>query len=327
MIARWAEKDLSRICNCSKSHEAGRAASFSLDLTIEPFVEHYRKMRFRTAWFLFAVGSPILQPLLAAEDPVPIAPSPIDDENNANEKDVDLVVIAYNSRDEVSDSLVYSSIEENMEEESKANVKFINVGTGKHLWQLDNEGPEHMRGWMFRLRLTMSEVVEEYKRREGKDFIVLVADAEDVFVAKSPDGNGLDLLKHRFLTDFADHKIVFSSQVYCCNPWELRSVARRDWDKLYVSSAEGSPPSIFKHINAGLFMGYASAIREMADEMKLWCVIGFLTFSMKLCSSKFTSRTNVHTSLVRLLQGQVLPSARQLPQPDGHPSWTASSHA
>ena len=185
----------------------------------------------------------------------------------------DLVVVAYNSKEKLSDTLIYDSINEHTSDVSKAkiNLKLTTVGEGLDLWKRDDEG--NNRGWMFRLRNTIQEVKEEYKRRKEQDFVVLMVDALDVYVPKTFDANSLELLLHSFLTDFAGHKIVFPGQIYCCNPWELRTVARRDWDNFWASKGDGAaPPSMFKHLNAGIFMGYASAILEMADEMKLWYV-------------------------------------------------------
>ena len=183
----------------------------------------------------------------------------------------DLVVVAYNSREKIVDTLIYDSINEHTSDESKAkmNLKLKTVGEGLDLWNRDDEG--NTRGWMFRLRHTIKEVMEEYKLRNEQDFVVLMVDALDVYVPKTFEADALEGLLHRFLTDFAGHKIVFPGQVYCCNPWELRKVARRDWDNYWDSKGDGAaPPSMFKHINAGIFMGYASAILEMADEMQLW---------------------------------------------------------
>ena len=183
----------------------------------------------------------------------------------------EFVVMAYNSYDAPLETLIFGSINENegrAVDGSDRNIQ--SVGLGSHLWAVDEYGPEWKRGWMFRLRLTMQNVKDEYERRGKEDFVVMVADATDVFVTKSLDGQTLGHLKNRFLTQFADHKIVFSTQIYCCNPWELHEFGRRDWDALYEK--KGDIPSMYKHLNAGTFMGYASAIIEMADEMKLWCV-------------------------------------------------------
>jgi len=188
-------------------------------------------------------------------------------------EDLDLVVLAYNSvHENLEDTLLYGSMEENLNHSSKAQTKFINVGMGDHLWQWETDGQEPFRGWMYRHRRVLNELVEEYKRRNEKDFIVMMADALDVYVTKSKQGNSLDQLKKRFLSSVANegHKIVFSSQIYCCNPWELHEVARRDFDNFY--SASGAPPTLYKHLNAGLLMGYASGIIEMATEMGTWCV-------------------------------------------------------
>lgn len=192
-----------------------------------------------------------------------------------NPQDLDFVVMSFNSlHQNLSDTLVYGSMEENMNAASKEQVQYINIGMGDHLWQWDLGGKEPMRGWMYRLRRTATELVDEFKRRGEKDFIVMFSDAHDVYFTKTVGGNGLDLLKERFLQEFAPRgqKIVFSSQIYCCNPWELRSVPRRDYDNFYASSPEGNglPPTIYKHLNAGLYMGYASALIEMMHEMGVW---------------------------------------------------------
>ena len=191
--------------------------------------------------------------------------------HNAN---ADLVVIAYNSNEKRTGSLIKSSMYASVNEErkTKINIKLTTVGDGQALWKKDSDGV--IRGWIFRLRLTIKEVMNEYKRRNEQDFIVLLADALDVYATKSSHADTLESMLHRFVTDFSDHKIVFASQIYCCNPWDLRSVARRDWDDFFASQEdEGyAPPSMYKHLNAGLIIGYASAILEMADEMQLWYV-------------------------------------------------------
>jgi hypothetical protein len=184
--------------------------------------------------------------------------------------DHDVVAIAYNSYDARSETLVFASVDENEEYavEYGTNVSTLNAGMGQHLWKIDPEGPELKRGWMFRLRLTIQAVMDEYNRRGQKDFIAMVSDAADVYVSRSINGKTLETLKHRFLNDFPEHKIVFSTQIYCCNPWELHSFGRKDWDRHYETV--GEPSSIYKHLNAGLYMGYASAIIEMGEQMELW---------------------------------------------------------
>ena len=184
----------------------------------------------------------------------------------------DIVVIGYNSYDAPRETLIFGSIEENEGRAADGSDRNIqSIGLGSHLWQIEEDGPELKRGWMFRLRLTMQHVKDEYERRGGQDFVAVIADATDVFVTETLDEQTLEHLKSRFLTDFSDQKIVFSTQIYCCNPWELREFGRRDWDAYYEK--KGDIPSMYKHLNAGTFMGYASAIIEMADEMKLWYVL------------------------------------------------------
>ena len=181
----------------------------------------------------------------------------------------EIVVMGYNSYDAPTETLIFSSIDENERRKTDGSDPNIqSIGLGEHLWTIDEDGPELKRGWMFRLRLTMQHVKDEYERRGRQDFVAVVADATDVFVKESLDHQTLQHLNERFLTEFADHKIVFSTQIYCCNPWELREFGRRDWDAYY--NKKGDIPSMYKHLNAGTFMGYASAIIEMADEMKIW---------------------------------------------------------
>jgi hypothetical protein len=181
----------------------------------------------------------------------------------------DIVVMGYNSYDAPLETLIFSSVKENENREfdgSDTNIQ--SIGLGSHLWTIDEYGPELKRGWMFRLRLTMQHVKDEYERCGKEDFVVVVADSIDVFVKESLDKNTLDQLNERFLTEFSDSKIVFSTQIYCCNPFELREFGRRDWDQYY--DKRGDIPSMYKHLNAGTFMGYASALIDMSDEMKLW---------------------------------------------------------
>jgi hypothetical protein len=183
----------------------------------------------------------------------------------------EIVVIGYNSNDAPTETLIFSSIDENEKRNTDGSDPNIqSIGLGEHLWEIDEDGPELERGWMFRLRLTMQNVKDEYERRNRQDFVVVVADSLDVYVKESLDHQTLHHLNERFHTEFSDHKIVFSTQIYCCNPWELREFGRRDWDAYY--NKKGDIPSMYKHLNAGTFMGYASAIVEMADEMKIWYV-------------------------------------------------------
>lgn len=188
------------------------------------------------------------------------------------EADLDLVVVAYYSgayaRDEHEEPLLFRSIADHHEtyEEGKQ-VKVISVGKGAHLWTHGHfNETEETRGWMWRFRLVIQALKEEYDRRNGEDFLALLGDAQDVYVTKSVDSNTMDLLKTRFLTEFAakDYSIVFSAQVYCCNPWNLRDVARKGWDTFYDSRII---ENFYKHLNAGIFMGYTSTILDMAGEM------------------------------------------------------------
>jgi hypothetical protein len=189
--------------------------------------------------------------------------------NDANRPEI--VVMGYNSYDAPTETLLFSSLDENEHRNTAGSDPNIqSIGLGEHLWTIDEDGPELKRGWMFRLRLTMQHVKDEYERRNKQDFVVVVADSLDVYVKESLDQKTLHHLNERFLNEFSDHKIVFSTQIYCCNPWELREFGRRDWDAYF--NKKGDIPSMYKHLNAGTFMGYASAIIEMADEMLLWYV-------------------------------------------------------
>lgn len=185
----------------------------------------------------------------------------------------DIVVLGYNSYDTPIDTLLFSSIYENENRSIDGNdPNIISVGLGQHLWSVDEDGMELKRGWMYRLRLMIQKVKDEYEQRQNHDFIVLITDSIDVMITKSGSSatSTLDLVRQRFLNDFSQHQIVFSSHIYCCNPWDLREFARRDWDALY--SNEVNIPSMYKHLNAGSYIGYASAIIKMANEMMLWYV-------------------------------------------------------
>lgn len=153
----------------------------------------------------------------------------------------DLIAVSYYSHGGLAkNSLFHQSLEAKKTEIKKANF----VGQGKHLWlaETDADSLEHKRGWMYRFRLVVQEIKDEFNRREGDDFIALVGDAVDVYVTKSNE-QAIQELKHRFFTQF-DAKIVFAGQIYCCNPWNLRSVARREFDAYYAKSETGLPPSV-----------------------------------------------------------------------------------
>jgi len=221
--------------------------------------------------------------------------------------DMDLVVIAYNSKEKPEDALIYGSLNASKGDHHQAKDYQLNlIGEGMDLWRVDEQSPDnHRRGWMYRFRHNMKEVKEEYERRDGKDFIVLLGDALDVYVTKqSPKHDTMELVKNKFLTDFGDRKIVFPSQIYCCNPWELRSVARRDWDNFLASQKEkGTAPhsTIYKHINAGQIIGYASAILEMVDEMQIWYVLMKRRFDLFLCLQIGSRLTGFNLFLSRCL--------------------------
>jgi hypothetical protein len=150
----------------------------------------------------------------------------------------DIVVMGYNSYDAPIETLIFGSISENEGRATDGTDENIqSIGLGSHLWTIDEDGPEWKRGWMFRLRLTMQHVKDEYERRNNEDFVVVIADSIDVFVKESLDQHTLDNLNRRFLTDFSDHKVFFLTQIYCCNPWELREFGRI---YLYILSEERS---------------------------------------------------------------------------------------
>lgn len=186
------------------------------------------------------------------------------------EKQLDMVIVSYSS-DDPEETLLWGSTKAHHSSGNSPAVKLISVGYGQPLFFMDPEISERGggtgRGWMHRLRAVVEAVMEEYENNEEEDFIVLIGDAFDNYVTESTSGDTLELVKQRFLTDFSDYSIVFSAQVYCCNPWNLRDVAHAGWDEFYGSKG---PENIYKHLNAGMFIGYASAIIDMAKEMNLW---------------------------------------------------------
>jgi hypothetical protein len=176
----------------------------------------------------------------------------------------DLVLLTYSSTP-VDDSLLWGSFHEH-NRDALNTTKLIHIGQGLSLFNdtTDMSG----RGWMFRLRQVVQKISEEYEARGRKDYLVLVVDASDGYVGKTPANNTLELVKERFLNDFSNHSIVFSAQICCCNPPNMRPVGRAGWDEYYDSI--GGPETVFKHLNAGLFMGYATTIMDIANEMKIF---------------------------------------------------------
>jgi hypothetical protein len=95
------------------------------------------------------------------------------------------------------------------------------------------------RGWMFRLRQLVQKISLEYQARGRQDYLVLVVDASDGYIGQTPTNNTLKQVRDRFLNDFGNYSIVFSSQVYCCNPPNMKQVGRAGWDEYY--STIGGP--------------------------------------------------------------------------------------
>lgn len=186
----------------------------------------------------------------------------------SRQEDPDLVIMFYDSFDRPYETLAVGSIEANQRD--LGGVEIMSVGAGDHLWTIDDaDDPYELQNWwMFRFRHYMEGIQEEYRRRGSEDFLVLIADAWDVYVTSSLNSDSLSELKRRFLQDFSEFRIVISSQIYCCNPWSLRDIARKDWDEMYEHS--GGVQTINKYINAGTYMGYASSLLQMAEEMQVW---------------------------------------------------------
>ena len=66
---------------------------------------------------------------------------------------------------------------------------------------------------------------------------MLLADAGDVYLSNA--GSSLFEVKEHFQAMFVDTKIVFSLQIYCCNPWSLQAVARKLWDDFFGAMYAG----------------------------------------------------------------------------------------
>jgi hypothetical protein len=180
------------------------------------------------------------------------------------------VIVAYSSNNP-EETLLWGSSRAHhtaLQRERRGNVtQLVSVGQGLPLFNPTAEG-ESTRGWMFRFRAMVEGIMKEYDARDRQDFIVVVGDAFDTFVTESAQGDTMRLIQERFHTEFGGYSIVFSSQIYCCNPWNLRDVGHAAWDDYYATI--GGPKTLYKHLNAGMFMGYASAIMDMANEMEIW---------------------------------------------------------
>jgi hypothetical protein len=182
---------------------------------------------------------------------------------------LNMAVVAYSSNSP-QETLLWESTNSHhnrKEESSVTNAKLVAVGEGLPLFNTPAAN-ETMRGWMFRFRAMVDGIIEEYEARNREDFIVVIGDAFDTYITETSTGNTLALVKEKFLTDFSNYSIVFSSQIYCCNPWNLREVGRAGWDEYYEQI--GGPATLYKHLNAGMLMGKASAIIDMANEMNVW---------------------------------------------------------
>jgi hypothetical protein len=179
--------------------------------------------------------------------------------------DLDLVVLSY-STDPTDQAMLWTSADAHSGQDVQDSDKTKMVATGLGV-KLYVDPPRHNRGWMYRFRQVVTKIMVEYAARGGQDFLVLSGDATDVYLTKSEHSNTLSLIKDRYLKEF-NETIVFSSQVYCCNPWNLRDVGGAAWDEHY--DAVGGPETIYKHLNAGLYMGYATAIINMANELNVF---------------------------------------------------------
>jgi hypothetical protein len=178
----------------------------------------------------------------------------------------DLVLLTYSSTP-VNQSLLWGSLHEHIHDaDTNTNTKIIHIGLGVSLF--DDATHTSGRGWMFRLRQLVHTISLEYQARGGQDYLVLVVDASDGYIGKRLTNNTLELVKEHFIHDFDNHSIVFSAQIYCCNPPNMKQVGRAGWDEYYNSM--GGPETIYKYLNAGLFMGYASTILDMSNEMKIF---------------------------------------------------------
>jgi hypothetical protein len=175
----------------------------------------------------------------------------------------ELVVVAYSTY-APDDAMLWGSAQAHSSK-TQEETKMVAVGQGIKLF---DDPPRHTRGWMYRFRQVVKGIMAEYDARDRQDFLVVVGDAFDTYVTKSSNDNTMDLIKDRFLHDFGNSSIVFSSQIYCCNPWNLHEVGRAAWDEHY--DAVGGPETIYKHLNAGMFMGYASAIIDMAHDLNVF---------------------------------------------------------
>jgi hypothetical protein len=182
---------------------------------------------------------------------------------NEPENNPEMVIVAYSTY-APDDAMLWGSTSSHNSKQTEA-TKMVAVGQGIKLF---DDPPENTRGWMYRFRQVVKGIMAEYDAREHQDFLVVVGDAFDTYITKSSSDNTVDLIKDRFLNDFVNSSIVFSSQIYCCNPWNLHDVGRAAWDEHY--DAVGGPETIYKHLNAGMFMGYASAIIDMANDLSVF---------------------------------------------------------
>jgi hypothetical protein len=181
---------------------------------------------------------------------------------------MDLVIVTY-STTPIEQELLYRSIQVQQQQQQVTinDTKVIHVGAGIPL--LVNDSLD----WMFRFRTVVQAIQDELVARDNVDYVVLVGDASDAYLSPTTTSithNGTISWSQQIVERFEQFNasIVLSGQIFCCNPMELRDVARAAWDEHYA--ALGGPSTLYKYLNAGIYVGYASAIVQMAHEMNVW---------------------------------------------------------
>jgi hypothetical protein len=180
---------------------------------------------------------------------------------------MDLIVVTYSTKP-IKQELFFRSIQAQLQQPTFNDTKVIHVGAGISL-MVNNSFD-----WMFRFRTVVQAIQDEIMARKGVDYVVLVGDARDAYLATTTTTrNGITTntsWSQRLIERFEEFNasIVLSGQIFCCNPMSLLEVAIPAWDDHYASI--GGPPTMYKYLNAGIFVGYASAILSMAHEMNVW---------------------------------------------------------